>query len=87
MLPEYRGPNLDIWQYINLEMNPSVTVHYKGENTGGILNQERVHIPLGTKSLDKLIGEVGARNLIKTIGEISTGAAQSLNLKKAQLLG
>lgn len=87
MLPDYRGPNPDVWQYINLEMNPGVTVHYidKGEDTGGILNQERIHIPLGTKSpdrLDKLIGEVGVRNLIKTIDEISAGAAQSVTQPK-----
>lgn len=79
MLPDYRGPNPDVWQYINIEMNPGVTIHYidKGEDTGDILNQERVHIPLGTKSpdrLDKLLGDVGVRNLLKTLDELATGA-------------
>lgn len=81
MLPDYRGPNPDVWQYINLEMNPGVTIHYidKGEDTGDILNQERVHIPLGTKSperLDKLLGEVGVRNLLKTLDELANGTQQ-----------
>ncbi|BEE04068.1 methionyl-tRNA formyltransferase [Aeromonas veronii] len=80
MLPEYRGPNPDFWQYYNMEMNPGVTVHYidEGEDTGDILFQERVHIPLGTKSperLDKLIGGVGSSLLLKAIQAIKSGSA------------
>ncbi|MFP2770649.1 methionyl-tRNA formyltransferase [Oceanisphaera sp. KMM 10153] len=83
MLPDYRGPNPDVWQYINLEMNPGVTIHYidKGEDTGDILNQERVNIPLGTKSsdrLNKLIGKVGVRNLLKTIDELAGNIANPI---------
>ncbi|MFQ2193691.1 methionyl-tRNA formyltransferase [Aeromonas jandaei] len=80
MLPEYRGPNPDFWQYYNMEMNPGVTVHYidEGEDTGDIIFQERVHIPLGTKSperLDKLIGGVGSSLLLKAIMAIKSGSA------------
>ncbi len=80
MLPEYRGPNPDFWQYYNMEINPGVTVHYinEGEDTGDIIFQERVHIPLGTKSperLDKLIGDVGASLLLKAIQAIQSGTA------------
>lgn len=80
MLPEYRGPNPDFWQYYNMEMNPGVTVHYidEGEDTGDIIFQERVHIPLGTKSperLDKLIGGVGSSLLLKAIQAIKSGSA------------
>ena len=52
ILPEYRGPNPDFWQYYNMEMNPGVTVHYidEGEDTGDIIFQERVSISLGIKS-------------------------------------
>lgn len=80
MLPEYRGPNPDFWQYYNMEINPGVTVHYidEGEDTGDIIFQKRVHIPLGTKSperLDKLIGDVGASLLIKAIRAIQSGRA------------
>lgn len=80
MLPEYRGPNPDFWQYYNMEMNPGITVHYidEGEDTGDIIFQERVHIPLGIKSperLDKLIGAVGSSLLLKAIQAIQSGTA------------
>lgn len=83
MLPDYRGPNPDFWQYINMEMKPGVTIHYidKGEDTGDVINQERVHIPLGTKSperLDRLIGDIGVKNLLKTIDELASGTAKSV---------
>ena len=76
MLPEYRGPNPDFWQYVNMEMNPGVTIHYidKGEDTGDVVFQERIHIPLGTKSperLDKLIGEVGVSLMLKALKSLS----------------
>lgn len=79
-LPEYRGANPDFWQYYNMEMNPGVTIHYvdKGEDTGDIIYQERVHIPLGTKSperLDKLITETGVPLMLKAIQAIKEGNA------------
>lgn len=82
-LPEYRGPNPDFWQYYNLEDNPGVTVHYvdKGEDTGDIIFQQRVHIPLGTKSperLDKLVTETGVPLMIKAIDRIEDGTAPRL---------
>ena len=79
-LPEYRGANPDFWQYYNMEMNPGVTVHYvdKGEDTGDIIFQDRVHISLGTKSperLDRLIGDVGVPLVLKAIKSIESGVA------------
>jgi methionyl-tRNA formyltransferase len=86
-LPEYRGANPDFWQYYNMEMNPGVTVHYvnEGEDTGDIIYQQRVHIPLGTKSparLDKLISETGVPLMLQAIQAIKDGHA----LKKPQPL-
>lgn len=80
LLPSYRGANPDFWQYYDLEMNPGVTVHYvdSGEDTGDIIFQEQVHIPLGTKSpvrLDKLIGELGISLLLQAIDAIAQGRA------------
>ena len=80
ILPEYRGPNPDFWQYYNMEINPGVTVHYidKGEDTGDIIFQERTHIPLGIKSpprLDKLIGETGTSLVLKALDAIQAGTA------------
>lgn len=79
-LPSYRGANPDFWQYYDLEMNPGVTVHYldAGEDTGDIIYQKRVCIPLGTKSperLDKLIGEVGVCLVLEALDAISQGDA------------
>lgn len=79
-LPNYRGANPDFWQYYDMEMNPGVTVHYvdAGEDTGDIIYQEKMHIPLGTKSparLDKLIGELGVSLVLKAIHAIAQGNA------------
>jgi methionyl-tRNA formyltransferase len=79
-LPDYRGPNPDFWQYHDMEMTPGATVHYidKGEDTGDVIFQERVHVPLGTKSpqrLDLLIGEVGVSLILKVLEAIQSGTA------------
>ena len=76
-LPEYRGPNPDFWQYFDMEMNPGVTVHYidVGEDTGDIILQERVKIPLGIKSpdrLDMLVGKVGVRLVLEALEQIES---------------
>lgn len=77
-LPEYRGPNPDLWQYFDLVENPGCTVHFidKGEDTGDIIIQERIHIPLGTKSperLDLLIGKLGVKLLMNALDSIEHG--------------
>ena len=82
-LPEYRGPNPDFWHYYDMQMEPGATVHYiaKGEDTGDIIYQERIFIPLGTKSparLDKLIGEVGVSLVLKAMHAIQDGNAPRL---------
>ncbi|MBA6222884.1 methionyl-tRNA formyltransferase [Colwellia sp. MB02u-18] len=74
-LPDYRGPNPDFWQYMNLEMNPGVTIHFidKGEDTGDIILQERSIIHSGMKSperLQKLVGQLGLALIIKTLEKI-----------------
>jgi methionyl-tRNA formyltransferase len=79
-LPAYRGPNPDFWQYHDMEMNPGVTVHFidSGEDTGDIIFQDRVPIPLGTKSperLDKLVGEAGAALLLKALDALADSSA------------
>ncbi len=83
-LPDYRGANPDFWQYYDMEINPGVTVHYvnSGEDTGDIIYQERIYVPLGTKSparLDKLIGELGVSLTLKAINAISRGDAPRIN--------
>lgn len=78
MLPAYRGPNPDFWQYYDMEQNPGVTIHYidEGEDTGPILAQQRVVVELGMKSpdrLDLLVGKVGVYLLLETIARIEKG--------------
>lgn len=80
-LPEYRGPNPDFWQYYDQILNPGVTVHYvnAGEDTGDIIFQKRVSIPLGTKSperLNILISEVGVSLLLSAIDAIGKGSVK-----------
>ena len=57
-LPEYRGPNPDFWQYHDCELSPGVTVHFvdEGEDTGGIICQQRGEVELGIKSTE-ILGE------------------------------
>lgn len=79
-LPDYRGANPDFWQYYDMELNPGVTVHYvdAGEDTGDVIFQDRVYIPLGTQSpqrLDKLIGEIGVPLVLKAVDVIAHGNA------------
>ena len=79
-LPEYRGPNPEFWQYYFQELSPGVTVHYVDakEDTGDIIQQTRISVPLGIKSPDlvsKLIGDTGIPLLLKALDEIEAGIA------------
>ena len=87
MLPSYRGPNPDFWQYVDMELNPGATVHYidEGEDTGDIIFQERVPISVGTKSperLDKLIGQLGVTLLLRSLDAIAIGRAPRIKQAK-----
>lgn len=82
-LPDFRGPNPDFWSYYYKVLNPGVTVHYidKGEDTGDIIYQTRIQVPLGIKSSDrddKLISECGVGLLIKAIEAIQSNNAPRL---------
>jgi len=71
-LPEYRGPNPDFWHYHDMNLTPGVTVHYidEGEDTGDIILQDRINVPLGIRSTERLnilIGEVGCKLLLESI--------------------
>lgn len=80
-LPDYRGPNPDFWQYHDMLTEPGVTIHFidKGEDTGDILAQKRVHIPLGMRSpdrLDRLVGQEGVALLLQCIDDLARGSAR-----------
>lgn len=87
-LPAYRGPNPDFWHYHDMEMHPGVTVHFidSGEDTGDIIFQERVAIPLGTRSperLDKLVGDVGASLFLKALDALADSSAPRIPQPRA----
>ena len=86
-LPDYRGPNPCFWQYLNMEMQPGVTVHYinDGEDDGDIIFQDRVTIPIGIKSperLDKLVGELGVSLITRSLDAIENGTAPRIKQPK-----
>lgn len=86
-LPSYRGPNPDFWQYYEMEMNPGATIHYidPGEDTGDIIFQERLNVPLGIKSperLDKLVGQLGVSLLLRAIDAVAENKVPRLKQPK-----
>jgi methionyl-tRNA formyltransferase len=79
-LPEYRGPNPEFWQYYFQDLSPGITVHYidSKEDTGDIVHQTRLAIPLGIKSPDwvnRLVRDIGVPLLLRSLDEIEAGVA------------
>lgn len=79
LLPRYRGPNPDFWHYHDVDLNPGATVHYidEGEDTGDILAQGSINVPLGIKSPERsrlLVSELGVGLLLQTLNGMAEGA-------------
>ena len=77
-LPYYRGANPDFWQYYNAESEQGITIHKidAGEDTGDIILQEKIKVPLGIKSperLDILINKHGLPLMRRAISMIEEG--------------
>ncbi len=75
-LPEYPGRNPWFWTYVNMDLNPGITLHYidKGEDTGDIIYQERFDMALGMESPemhDIAIGNHGNKMILKALDELS----------------
>lgn len=80
-LPSYRGPNPDFWHYYDVELNPGATVHFvdDGEDSGDILLQEKLSVPLGMKSPErsqKVVSELGVALLLRALDQLEAGAEQ-----------
>ncbi|UTC61611.1 methionyl-tRNA formyltransferase [Treponema sp. OMZ 787] len=78
LLPSYRGPSSAFWQYVNMETEQGVTIHYidEGEDTGDILYQGVSKIPLGLKSperLDILVTQIAVPALFAVIEKFENG--------------
>ena len=75
LLPKYRGPNPWFWQYYNMEKKFGITLHFidNGEDTGDIIYQEELDVPLGMKSPtmhDIMIGGLGLKMIFKALENI-----------------
>jgi methionyl-tRNA formyltransferase len=77
LLPSYHGPFPWFWQYHDFISEWGATVHQidEGQDTGPILKQEPVSIPLGTDITEamKIMGAVGARLFVVVLQEIARG--------------
>lgn len=88
LLPSYRGPRPDFWQYYNFDLKIGATVHFidEGEDTGDIICQDYVNIEPGTKSpalLDIQIGDLGVQLILKALDKLSDNSLQSIKQKIA----
>jgi methionyl-tRNA formyltransferase len=86
ILPKYRGPFPEFWHYYNMDLEAGVTVHFidSGVDTGDILLQESVLLPLGLKSKqrdDILIGFIGVNVLMKVITLILNNSVVRISQK------
>jgi methionyl-tRNA formyltransferase len=76
-LPEYRGPTPVFWEYYDYVLNPGVTVHYldKGEDTGDIIYQTRIHIKSGEKfeEVSHNLSFTGAKLISKLMKDLEGG--------------
>lgn len=80
VLPAYRGPDPLFWQYVLFDRKHGATIHYidSGEDTGAILAQQAVHIPLGypMSSTRKDVLEVGLSLLREALVDIVDGTSR-----------
>lgn len=77
-LPKYRGPVPGFWQYYDMDLCPGITVHHidPGEDTGDIIFQEKVEIPLGSDHQElrrKLVNRTGPELLLEAVRMLARG--------------
>lgn len=76
-LPDYRGPTPLFWEYYDYVLNPGVTLHYldKGEDTGDIIYQERIHINSGesSKEVNQKLSNTGSKLILKMMENLEAG--------------
>ncbi|MCM3386879.1 hypothetical protein M3649_01890 [Ureibacillus chungkukjangi] len=83
LLPKYRGGYPIFWMYYHFDLNPGVTVHYidEGEDTGNIIYQESINLPIGATEeefFDNLINKKGIELLLRAIEDIEKDCAPSI---------
>ena len=79
LLPKYHGPFPWFWQYHDFGNEWGATIHQidQGQDTGPILKQQAVSIPVGTdvKEAMRIVGGIGARLFVKALEEIANGTS------------
>jgi len=75
LLPAYRGPSPYFWIYYNHEPRTGVTIHRidAGEDSGDILAQESVEVPLGLPGAAMLstIRDLGAHLMEQVVNDVA----------------
>ena len=76
LLPRYHGPFPWFWQYHDFVSEWGVTLHFVdiGQDTGPVLNQDSIDIPLGTDITEamRIAGLAGAKLFIRTLEQIES---------------
>jgi methionyl-tRNA formyltransferase len=81
LLPRHRGPDPFFWTYHDMDVEGGTTIHRidEGADTGEILAQERVPIPLGLPRntlIRETMGDRGCRLLSRAIDDLAAGTAR-----------
>jgi methionyl-tRNA formyltransferase len=80
LLPLYRGPQPLLWHFFHGDRVTGATVHQidAGIDTGPILEQEAIGIPVGIShpALMRLVGERGAPLLLRAVERLMDGTAR-----------
>ncbi|MCP3981168.1 MAG: hypothetical protein GY716_17860 [bacterium] len=80
LLPRYRGPNPYFWQYLDMDLEGGVTIHFidEGADTGDIVEQESFSMAPGlpwSETVRLSMGELAPRLLLRAVDAIARGAA------------
>lgn len=80
LLPDYRGAEPLLWQYYYGDLRGGVTVHVldEGENTGDIVQQAELEIPLGAplSSLMRSYDQLASSLMLQALNDLSSRQAR-----------
>lgn len=80
LLPDNRGPDPLFWTFQRGDAATGVTIHLmdEGFDTGPILAQERVEVPVGVgeAQLERALAMLGGELLVRTVAMLADGTAQ-----------
>jgi methionyl-tRNA formyltransferase len=90
LLPKYRGPNVWFWLYHEMETEGGATIHFidEGEDTGDILKQASLPIPLGMEPnlLRQITINLGAELLSEVLKHLPKGSLSPIPQRQLKSL-